>query len=150
MSNTPPPPEDRDALCFGRFELRLLRHRLLADGEPVALGGWAFDLLLALVQRAGQLVTRNELIERVWPGRVVEENNLGVQVTTLRRVLGGEWLVTVPGRGYRFVAPPQLAEVHASAPPASPSPQPAHPPAEAAGTADRPQRRPRGARHLDR
>jgi predicted ATPase/DNA-binding winged helix-turn-helix (wHTH) protein len=92
-------------LRFGRFELRQNEHRLLADGEPVALGGRAFDLLLALVQRPGELVTRNELIERVWPGRVVEENNLSVQINALRKVLGGEWLVTVPGRGYRFTGP---------------------------------------------
>jgi predicted ATPase/DNA-binding winged helix-turn-helix (wHTH) protein len=99
------PPAPPDALRFGRFELRPREHRLLADGEAVVLGGRAFDLLLALVQRAGQLVTRNELIESVWPGRVVEENNLSVQVNALRKVLGSEWLVTVPGRGYRFVAP---------------------------------------------
>ncbi len=58
---------------------------------------------------AGELRTRAELIEAVWPGRVVEENNLSVQVNTLRKLLGGEWLQTVPGRGYRFVAPLQVA-----------------------------------------
>ncbi|HSW03690.1 ATP-binding protein [Aquabacterium sp.] len=105
MSNsTPPPLSLPDGLRFGRFELRPLEQRLLADGEAVPLGGRAFDLLLALVQRPGQLVTRNELIEQVWPDRVVEENNLSVQVNALRKVLGGEWLLTVPGRGYRFVA----------------------------------------------
>ena len=104
MPTTAPPPTP-EGLRFGRFELRPREHRLLADGEPVALGGRAFDLLLALVQRPGQLVTRNELIEQVWPGRVVEENNLSVQVNALRKALGGDWLVTVPGRGYRFVAP---------------------------------------------
>ena len=104
MPNPTPPPPD---LRFGRFELRAREHRLLADGEPVMLGGRAFDLLLALVQRAGPLVSRNELIEQVWPGRVVEENNLSVQINALRKVLGGEWLVTVPGRGYRFIAPSQ-------------------------------------------
>lgn len=102
---TTAPPSTPEGLRFGRFELRPREHRLLADGEPVALGGRAFDLLLALVQRPGQLVTRNELIEQVWPGRVVEENNLSVQVNALRKALGGDWLVTVPGRGYRFVAP---------------------------------------------
>ncbi|NRF65462.1 helix-turn-helix transcriptional regulator [Aquincola sp. S2] len=102
MSNTTPLPE---GLRFGRFELRPHEHRLLADGHPVPLGGRAFDLLLALVQRPGQLITRNELIEQVWPSRVVEENNLTVQVNALRKVLGSDWLVTVPGRGYRFVAP---------------------------------------------
>ena len=111
--NTPPPPLVQGppgapclpCLRFGRFELRPQEHRLLADGAPVALGGRAFDLLMALAQRPGQLVTRNELIEQVWPGRVVEENNLSVQVNALRKALGGDWLVTVPGRGYRFVAP---------------------------------------------
>ncbi|MBC7942193.1 MAG: helix-turn-helix transcriptional regulator [Chitinophagaceae bacterium] len=116
MSHPTPPLE---SLRFGRFELRALEHRLLADGEPVALGGRAFDLLLALVRRAGQLVTRNELIEQVWPGRVVEENNLSVQINALRKVLGGDWLVTVPGRGYRFVAPLQLAATGKAAQPAA-------------------------------
>jgi predicted ATPase/DNA-binding winged helix-turn-helix (wHTH) protein len=96
-----------DRLCFGRFELRPREHLLLADGEPVTLGGRAFDLLLVLVQRAPQLVTRAELIESVWPARVVEENNLSVQVNGLRKVLGADALLTVPGRGYRFVAPLQ-------------------------------------------
>ncbi len=113
MAPSAPLPE---SLRFGRFELRPAEHRLLADGQPVALGGRAFDLLIALAQRRGELVTRNELIERVWPGRVVEENNLSVQVNALRKVLGNEWLSTVPGRGYRFVvpmAPPPAAEAAA-------------------------------------
>lgn len=105
MSMSPAPPPLPERLRFGRFELRPHEQRLLADGEPVPLGGRAFDLLLALVRRPGQLLTRNELIEQVWPGRVVEENNLSVQVNALRKALGGEWLATVPGRGYRFVAP---------------------------------------------
>ncbi len=105
MPNRLPTPDQSDGLRFGRFEIRALERHLLDEGEPVALGGRAFDLLLALVQRAGQLVTRNELIEQVWPGRVVEENNLSVQVNALRKVLGGDVLITVPGRGYRFVAP---------------------------------------------
>lgn len=117
MSTPPAPPPLPERLRFGRFELRPHEQRLLADGEPVALGGRAFDLLLALVRRPGQLLTRNELIEQVWPGRVVEENNLSVQVNALRKVLGGEWLATVPGRGYRFVAP-----VEAGAAPDRPAP----------------------------
>jgi predicted ATPase/DNA-binding winged helix-turn-helix (wHTH) protein len=101
----PAPTPLPDCLAFGRFELRPHEHRLLRDGQPVALGGRAFDLLLALVREPGRLLTRNELIEQVWPGRVVEENNLSVQVNALRKVLGDEWLKTVPGRGYRFLAP---------------------------------------------
>jgi predicted ATPase/DNA-binding winged helix-turn-helix (wHTH) protein len=123
MPTTAPPTPLAD-LRFGRFELRPREHRLLADGEPVPLGGRAFDLLLALVQRPGQLVTRNELIEQVWPGRVVEENNLSVQVNALRKALGGDWLVTVPGRGYRFVvplAPAGAAAIPAATPTATPT-----------------------------
>jgi predicted ATPase/DNA-binding winged helix-turn-helix (wHTH) protein len=125
-----------ESLRFGRFELRAREHRLLADGEAVPLGGRAFDLLLALVQRSGQLASRSELIEQVWPGRVVEENNLSVQINTLRKVLGGELLVTVPGRGYRLVASPSSpalpAPPAASASPSSlssssPSPSPSVP-----------------------
>lgn len=116
MPDPTPPPA---TLRFGRFELRALEHRLLADGEAVPLGGRAFDLLLALVRRHGQLVTRHELIEQVWPGRVVEENNLSVQINALRKVLGGDWLQTVPGRGYRFVAP--LAPLPPPGPPAPPA-----------------------------
>ncbi len=112
----PTPPPLPDSLTFGRFELRPHEHRLLRGGQPVALGGRAFDLLLALAREPGRLHTRNELIEQVWPGRVVEENNLSVQVNTLRKVLGEEWLQTVPGRGYRFVLPQAKAEPALAAP----------------------------------
>ncbi|MBX3636583.1 MAG: helix-turn-helix transcriptional regulator [Rubrivivax sp.] len=99
-----------ERLRFGRFELRPLEQRVLADGEPLAIRGRAYDLLVALVQRAGRVVPRQELIEAVWPGRFVEENNLSVQVNGLRKALGGDILVTVPGRGYRFVAPLAAAD----------------------------------------
>ncbi len=90
---------------FGGFELRPDDRRLLADGQPVTLGARAFDLLVALVARAGQLVSKNELLTLVWPGLVVEENNLQVQVSTLRKLLGPSALATIPGRGYRFALP---------------------------------------------
>ena len=88
----------------GRFELQPRERRLLVDGEPAALGARAFDLLLALAAQPGVLLTRNALIDAVWPGLVVEENNLAVQVSALRKLLGGEVIVTIPGRGYRFAA----------------------------------------------
>jgi non-specific serine/threonine protein kinase len=88
----------------GRFELRPAEHRLLVDGTPSALGGRALDLLFALAARPGELHTKSELIERVWPGLVVEEGNLRVQVNGLRRLLGEDSIATVPGRGYRFTA----------------------------------------------
>ena len=68
----------------------------------VALGPRAFDLLVALVERAGQLVTKETLLDRVWPELVVEENNLQVQISALRKILGQEAIATIPGRGYRF------------------------------------------------
>jgi TolB-like protein/two-component SAPR family response regulator len=87
---------------FGIFELQPNERRLLAGGEPVALGPRAFDLLIALVERPGQLVTKEELLDCVWPNLVVEENNLQVQVSALRKILGQEMIATIPGRGYRF------------------------------------------------
>src|SRR5712672_3273173 len=99
-----------EALVFGPFRLLVARRELLAHGVPVTLGQRAFDVLLALVSRHGQLVTKDELMAEVWPGIVVEENNLQVHVSALRKMLGtggdGErYLLTVAGRGYRFVAP---------------------------------------------
>jgi predicted ATPase/DNA-binding winged helix-turn-helix (wHTH) protein len=117
----PTPPEPAAPLpasvCFGRFELRPREGRLLDGGVPVPLGGRAFDLLIALVERAGELVSRNELIERVWPGRIVEENNLSVQVNAVRKAIGGEWLKTVPGRGYRLATEPSPAPMAAATQP---------------------------------
>src|SRR5437660_2320001 len=87
---------------FGTFELQPNERRLLAGGEPVVLGPRAFDLLIALVERPGQLVTKEELLDCVWPNLVVEENNLQVQVSALRKILGQEAIATIPGRGDRF------------------------------------------------
>ena len=111
MRSLDPFREPRLSCRFGRFELQQEERRLLADGQPVALGARAFDLLAVLVERAGRLVAKNELITLVWPGLVVEENNLQVQVSTLRKLLGPDALVTIPGRGYRFALPVGHAEV---------------------------------------
>lgn len=81
------------------------------------MGSRAIDLLLALVDRHGCLVTKHELMDLVWPGVVVEENNLQVQVSTLRKVLGARSIVTVPGRGYRFVEPVVIDTGEPSSPP---------------------------------
>ena len=90
------------AYRFGLSELQPNQRRLLLDDRPVELGHRAFDVLLALVERAGQLVTKDELLSLVWPGLVVEENNLQVQVSSLRKTLGATAITTAPGRGYRF------------------------------------------------
>jgi DNA-binding winged helix-turn-helix (wHTH) protein len=91
---------------FGRFVLDSHRCELLADGVPVPIGGRAFEILVVLVEAAGQLVTKDELLSRVWPGRFVEENSLQFHISALRKALGPdrEFIKTIAGRGYRFIA----------------------------------------------
>jgi len=91
-------------LEFGRFPVLLRRRQLLADGVPVELGTRAFDLLRALLEADGSLVAKEELMRRVWPGIVVAEENLRVQVAALRKALGADrdLIRTEFGRGYRF------------------------------------------------
>ncbi len=101
---------ESDAFVFGPFRLSVARRELLAHGVPVLLGQRAFDVLLALVSRHGQLVTKDDLMAEVWPGVVVDENNIQVHISALRKILGDErgerrFLLTVAGRGYRFVHP---------------------------------------------
>lgn len=100
---------------FGRFELRPDQRSLLVDGAPAPLGARAFDVLLALVERRERVVGAGELFEAVWPGLVVEENNLRQQVAALRKVLGAPAIATVPGRGYRFALPLEGATAPAAA-----------------------------------
>lgn len=95
----------RDAYRFGRFELRPQRRQLLADGAAVKVGARAFDLLCALVERRDRQVAKAELLALVWPGVVVEENNLEVHVWALRKLIGADAIATIPGRGYRFTQP---------------------------------------------
>src|SRR5882724_13102068 len=90
---------------FGPFELQPDNRRLLKDGATISLRPRAFDLLAALVDRAGRLVTKDELLDEVWPKIVVEEAALHVQVSALRKVLGVDAITTVSGRGYQFTLP---------------------------------------------
>ena len=90
------------AYRFGRFELNPACRELLVDGQPAALGARAFDVLLALIERRERLVTKDELLDLAWPGVVVEDNNLQVQISALRKILGEGVIKTVPGHGYRF------------------------------------------------
>jgi predicted ATPase/DNA-binding winged helix-turn-helix (wHTH) protein len=101
---------DGHTASFGPFRL-LAGQRLLLEGDkPVRLGSRAFDILAALIERSGEVVGKEELIARAWPQTFVEESNLKIQVSALRRALGdgqggNRYVITVPGRGYNFVAP---------------------------------------------
>jgi len=96
---------------FGPFELIPRERLLIVDGVSCAITPKAFDVLKALLERAGHLVTKNELFDAVWPQVVVEENNLQVQISALRRILGQGAIATVPGRGYRLMLELQGREV---------------------------------------
>jgi non-specific serine/threonine protein kinase len=101
MSSSGPPQPYR----FGPFELQPEQRRLLKDGVALSLRPRAFDLLAALVARAGHLVSKDELLDLVWSKTVVEEAALHVQVSALRKVVGGDAITTVLGRGYQFTLP---------------------------------------------
>src|SRR5258705_11891029 len=100
--SSPAPPEPYRC---GPFELQPDKRRLQTGGVTISLRPRAFDLLAALVDRAGHLVTKDELLDQVWPKRVDEEAALLVQVSALRKVLGADAITTVAGRGYQFTMP---------------------------------------------
>ena len=106
----------QDTLRFGRFEVKLAERVLLADGAPTALGPRAFDVLLCLLECRHRVVSKDEVLLAAWPGRIVEENNLSVQVSALRKVIGSNAIATIPGRGYRFTLPVTEFETPASDP----------------------------------
>ena len=100
---------------FGPFHLIPVQRLLLEGEKPLRLGSRALEILIALVERHGELVTKEELMARVWPNVFVESSNLTVHIAALRRVLGdglngNRYLVNIPGRGYRFVAPVSAAD----------------------------------------
>jgi predicted ATPase/DNA-binding winged helix-turn-helix (wHTH) protein len=106
-------------ICFGPFRLFPTQQLLLENDKPQRLGSRAFDILLALIERAGELVTKEELVAKVWPNTFVEESSLRVHMAALRRTLGdgqagNRFIATIPGRGYRFVA--ELSFVEAQQP----------------------------------
>jgi len=87
---------------FDRVEVRPAERALLIDGVRAELGSRAFDVLYALIKNRGRVVTKDELLDLVWPGLVVQENNLQAQVSTLRKLLGPNAIATIPARGYQF------------------------------------------------
>src|SRR5262249_5888681 len=110
------------AYQFGPFHLDARERRLSRGGEVIALRLKVFDTLLILVENAGRLVTKQELLDAVWPEITVEENNLNHNVSVLRKALGEratgqQYIETVPRVGYRFAAP--VEAIAASAQPAS-------------------------------
>jgi DNA-binding winged helix-turn-helix (wHTH) protein len=102
-------------LAFGPFRLFPTQRLLTEADKPVQLGSRAFDILLALLERPGDLVSKEELMARVWPNTFVAPVNLAVHISALRRALGdgrrgNRYVVNIPGRGYRFVAPVTVVE----------------------------------------
>ncbi len=101
--------QPKQIISFAEFELDPARRRLVRDGKTLSLNAKAFDLLVYLVENPGRIVTKDEILDAVWENQFVEEANLKVQISTLRKVLGEQmddprFLVTIPGKGYKFIA----------------------------------------------
>lgn len=94
-----------ETVRFDRFIVHIGQRLLLADGQPLRLGGRALDILLVLLEHAGTVVNKHTLLARVWPDSVVEDINLRVHIAALRRALGEGFIINLPGQGYRFAAP---------------------------------------------
>jgi DNA-binding winged helix-turn-helix (wHTH) protein len=99
----------RQLYAFGPFRLDPANRLLLRDGKPVSLGAKTYETLLVLIRNQGKVLSKDELLEAVWPDTVVEEANLAVNISSLRKALGEspsehKYIVTIPGRGYQFVA----------------------------------------------
>jgi DNA-binding winged helix-turn-helix (wHTH) protein/TolB-like protein/Tfp pilus assembly protein PilF len=125
---------DSPAYAFGDFRLDAVKRQLLGpDGTPVTMTPKVFETLLYFVQRSERVLGKDELMAAIWPGRIVEENNLNQNISNLRRILGANstdrrYIVTEPGRGYRFVAKvTALAEMHVEARPGDAAVTPADP-----------------------
>ena len=119
---------------FGPFRLDPGARTLSSNGKPVAISSRAFDILQLLVELRGRVVTKDEIMDRVWPGMFVDENNLAVQISALRRILtvedgGQQLIVTISGRGYRFVGPVTEAKAAIEASVAAEAPAATRPPA---------------------
>lgn len=125
----------RRVYAFQQWVVDPARRELRADGVAVPIGGRAFEILAVLVQAAGELVTKDDLMARVWPGAIVEENTLQVHISALRKALGGDrgLLRTASGRGYRLLG---TWTIQPQNPPANRINVPAAPPAAVAGGTD--------------
>src|SRR5258708_3475890 len=108
-------------VAFGPLRLSSSERLIERSGEPLELGGRAMDILIALVERAGDVVSQRELIDRVWPNVTVDDSNLRSHVVALRRTLGdgqdgARYVINVPGRGYCFVIPTTRSPIGESTP----------------------------------
>src|SRR5712671_4337197 len=102
--------QSKDGLSFGAFHLVVSERLLTKEGVPVELGARALDILIALISTPNELLSKKDLISRVWPDVIVEEGSLRFHMTSLRKALGdgkdgARYITTLPGRGYCFVAP---------------------------------------------
>src|ERR1700693_422451 len=122
------PAQSPAAIEFGRFSVLPQRRELLAEGRPLDLGGRAFDVLMVLIEASGAVVSKDTLMERVWPHRIIEENSLQHQISALRRAFATDrdLIRTIAGRGYQFtgVIRTVLARPDASASTGIPQPTP--------------------------
>src|SRR3984893_16848397 len=102
------------AIEFGRFSILSHRRELLTEGQPLDLGGRAFDILMMLIEASGAVVSKDALMHRAWPGRIVEENSLQAQISALRRAFGAErdLIRTIAGRGYQFTGEIRSVSTH--------------------------------------
>src|ERR1700750_1864474 len=97
-------------LRFGPFELNVAERALRKANQVIPLGGRAYDILMALLENAGEVVTKADLIAKAWPEVTVEEGSLRVHLSALRKALGdgqfgNKYVASIPGRGYSFIAP---------------------------------------------
>jgi len=101
--------------AFDKFQIDVQKRLLLRDGQPVQLTSKAFDLLLALIESGGREITKDELMEKIWHDQIVEDANLTVTMSHVRKALGEKasdhrFILTIPGKGYRFIAELKEAE----------------------------------------
>ena len=113
-----------NVIQFGDFEVHSDRREIRRKGQPVELGGRAFDMLLVFIAHRGSLLTKSTLLDLVWPDAVVDDSNVYAQISAVRAALGPGVVTTIPGRGYRFLAETGFSESSPLRPQSMPEPVP--------------------------